>query len=318
MQGVNWAFTYNNPDGLVSLADFPDATYLVFQEEVGESGTYHLQGHVHFSKNKRKAAVMDMIPEAHFELVRNAAKSIKYCQKLESRIDGPYIEGDEPTPGKRNDLIEFVEESREHNGFREVEMVEEFPSILARYPRFAATVNRMYTPSRTTAPKVFVFYGPTATGKSRFANLLAHYLGSCYRVPQAKGSGLYFDGYDGQTVLLFDEMYGNRMSWSSLLEVTDRYPNILPIHGSPGQTNQSEYIIFCSNKAPAQWYKDSRIDPAPFYRRICWLQPFRPRLVKPPKKPFSFVSPQENHSPSLYVPFPNIVNGIITPSKHYF
>jgi len=130
----------------------------------------------------------------------------------------------------------------------------------------------VYGKHRTTAPVVIFFHGPTGLGKSRSANLIAQCLGRVFRVPQAKGSGTYFDGYDGHEVLLFDEFYGNRVSWSQLLEITDRYPNQLPVHGSAGPANIAQYIIFCSNLKPEQLYKN--IDPAPFLRRIAWNQPF--------------------------------------------
>lgn len=42
MVSRNWVFTLNNPEGLLPFIE-SDMRYLVYQEEVGDNGTYHLQ-----------------------------------------------------------------------------------------------------------------------------------------------------------------------------------------------------------------------------------------------------------------------------------
>jgi len=252
------------------LRDFGEhATYLVYGHEVGESGNFHLQGYVHFKEKMSKSTVCAAIPGAHVEVARgNAIQNRVYCTK-----DDDYTEeGVLPAQGRRSDLWDVKEVAKARGGLTLRSAVEEFPAVVAKYPRFVQTLNLVYGRSRTTAPVVIYFFGPTGLGKSRSANVIAQQLGRVFRVPQAKGSGTYFDGYDGHEVLLFDEFYGNRVSWSQLLEITDRYPNQLPVHGSAGPSNIAQYIIFCSNSKPEQLYKN--IDPAPFLRRISWKQEF--------------------------------------------
>ena len=132
----------------------------------------------------------------------------------------------------------------------------------------------MYSRPRDTPPVVLFFWGDTGLGKSRTAYNIAKRLGRVYKVMQPKGSGIYFDGYDGDEVIWLDEFYGNRMSWGMLLEMTDRYPNRLPVHGSQGPENMAKYIIFTSNTEPSKLY-DPKINPAPFLRRISLLYEFR-------------------------------------------
>jgi len=67
---------------------------IVFQEEVGESGTPHLQGYVELIKKQRitalKKAVHDTI---HWEVCRDVDASIEYCQKGETRVGNVYSFG---------------------------------------------------------------------------------------------------------------------------------------------------------------------------------------------------------------------------------
>ncbi len=96
MRYRNWCFTENNPEGLLDPGNWPDCTYCVYQEEIGENGTYHLQGYVEFSVRHRLGGVKAAtgMSTAHFEWRRGSAKQASdYCQKAESRVGGPYIFG---------------------------------------------------------------------------------------------------------------------------------------------------------------------------------------------------------------------------------
>lgn len=298
-----YCFTWNNNDGVPILADFGEhARYLVYGHEVGESGTPHLQGYVSFDDKVAFSVVQRALPDAHIEKAKgNAVQNRVYCTKAGIFVE----EGNLPQQGRRNDLWDVKEVAKNRGGIRLRTAVEEFPAIVAKFPRFITTLNRVYVRERTEPPVVIFFWGPTARGKSRTAHLLAKFLGTVYRVPQAKGSGLYYDGYDGQDVLLFDEFYGNRMNWSSLLDVTDRYPNILPVHGDSGPQNTSRYIIFCSNKNPGQLYKN--IDHAPFLRRIHWKQYFG----VPRASAHEFRAPRETPANFFVSPFSGVTKFLL-------
>lgn len=96
----------NNPapgmtEGLLELAGEDDdqrARFIVYQLEVGESGTPHLQGYVVFKKPMRLSAVRQLIPRAHLDIARGTnEQNIAYCTKDETRRDGPWRAGTEPT-----------------------------------------------------------------------------------------------------------------------------------------------------------------------------------------------------------------------------
>ena len=93
----NWVFTLNNYkqsdiDFIINI-DKNIVPKYIFQEEIGESGTPHLQGYLQFKDKKRPLSIFkDDLKGAHWEKCRHIAASIKYCKKGKTRIQGtiPY------------------------------------------------------------------------------------------------------------------------------------------------------------------------------------------------------------------------------------
>uniref|UniRef100_UPI004047E79C hypothetical protein n=1 Tax=Shewanella sp. TaxID=50422 RepID=UPI004047E79C len=91
----DWVFTINNP----SEKDWDKVwafsyKYLVFQVEVGESGTPHIQGFVQMQELIRITGLKKLHKRAHWEKRRGTPdEAADYCKKEESRIDGPYEDG---------------------------------------------------------------------------------------------------------------------------------------------------------------------------------------------------------------------------------
>lgn len=128
---------------------------------------------------------------------------------------------------------------------------------------------------RNSKTVTICFYGPSGVGKSRFATEFARCLGPVYKVPQPKGSGLYWDDYDSQPVVFIDEMDGNYMTPTFFNTLCDRYECVVPVHGGAGHQMVASYIIICSNYHPKNWWK--RRTPAQLQqtlRRIEVLVPF--------------------------------------------
>lgn len=90
----SWCFTYNNYEDLEGfkqkLIHVPNLSYAVFQQEVGEAGTPHLQGvlgltnTITFRALKTKLGVHSI----HLERAKDVYASIDYCQKLDTRQPG--------------------------------------------------------------------------------------------------------------------------------------------------------------------------------------------------------------------------------------
>jgi len=95
----NYCFTVNNYDGILTEPDWEDlqragAKYLVFQEEIGEQGTPHLQGYIAFEQPKTMQQVCDLIEGASVRAAKGSAdQNTVYCTKEEGRVGGPYVYG---------------------------------------------------------------------------------------------------------------------------------------------------------------------------------------------------------------------------------
>lgn len=95
----HWFFTLNNPSEK-EFKNFRDSDSsivprYVFQLEMGELGTIHLQGYLCFA-NKKRAWSYFPNKRVHWEKVKNIPESIRYCQKEETRLQGPWFRGIDP------------------------------------------------------------------------------------------------------------------------------------------------------------------------------------------------------------------------------
>ena len=80
----SWCFTWNNyaEEDIVYLKSWEhDVSKMIVAKEVGESGTPHLQCAVTWNSAKRWSGVKKLIPECHFEKIRNPIGAFLYCDK---------------------------------------------------------------------------------------------------------------------------------------------------------------------------------------------------------------------------------------------
>ena len=83
----HWCFTFNNytQDDIKQFQKISSnsSNKYVFQEEIGEEGTRHLQGYIEFKEKLRPKNLFDN--KIHWEKCRNIKKSILYCSKEDTR-----------------------------------------------------------------------------------------------------------------------------------------------------------------------------------------------------------------------------------------
>ncbi len=98
----------------------------------------------------------------------------------------------------------------------------------------------------------FVYWGHTGTGKTRLAHILTK------RRAWVSPSNVWFDGYEGQEDVIFDDFSSEDMNRGMFLRLFDRYPMTVPVKG--GFVNWTPKRAFItSNVEPANWYDN---DPA--------------------------------------------------------
>lgn len=279
-----WCFTLNEAamQGLIDPDDFDGLRYLVYQEEVGGKN-YHFQGYMEFDKLVSRSYLSSALPGAHFERRRGTSlEAAEYCKKEEGRVGGPYEWGTRSEQGKRNDILSVKRAVDE--GASQAQLWEDHFSTMVRlhksirvYKEEAKAVQRSWETI------VLVFVGAPGTGKTRSAMLIAEAYGSTYMVPAPKGSGLYFDGYDGQEVAIFDEFDGSFCQPTFWNRLTDRYPMSVPVHLSRNVSWAPKLIIVTSNKVPRSWWK-AEIAVGALMRRITGIVWFRAPQKAPEEK----------------------------------
>lgn len=247
----DWVVTVNNytPDeetALQSMVENGHASYVIFGRERGEGGTPHLQGFIQLKARTRLASVKAIpgLGRAHLEPRRGSVQeAAEYCKK-----EGDFEEyGSAGGQGKRADL-NAVKESIDE-GADTATLWENHFGAMVRYEqsfkRYRA-LNRRRDPNVDV--EILVLWGPTGTGKSRFPRLIDPEL---FSLPDITLT--WFDGYDGQEVVLLDDFDGKDVSIGKFLRYFDRYDIQVPVKG--GFTPFiPKRIWISSNTSPEDWF----------------------------------------------------------------
>ncbi len=124
--------------------------------------------------------------------------------------------------------------------------------LFLRYPKSISAYKSLHAPVRSLPTRALFLWGPTGTGKTYAANRIAASIGTVFHLPEAKGSGLYWDNFDHDVVIV-DEMTSSRFRYTQILTLIDSSPLQVPVHG--GLVNfAAKLVIFCSNLAPFELY----------------------------------------------------------------
>jgi len=254
---------------LLDPSTFPDCTYCVYQLEMcPDTGRLHFQGYFEFSGKKRYNWVQahcEGMESAHLEVRRGTMEEARnYAMKHDTRLDGPWEWGaPKPGQGSRSDLLQVKRALDQGQPMSYI--ADNFFGTFLRYQRGLKEYKRLKMPKRDWAMELFFVIGPSGTGKSRWAK---------QNYPEAywKDGTKWWDDYDGQETVVWDEFYAFCCKFSDLLRLLDRNPMMVETKGGYVQFT-SRRIIFTSNQDPSEWYNAERThqmswDQNPLHRRI--------------------------------------------------
>lgn len=175
MVSRGWCFTLNNPRGLLNEVDFKEwgADYMVYQEEIGESGTHHFQGYIHMPIAARFSKFHPVLERAHFEKAKGSPLQNKqYCTKEETRISGPYEFGACPGgQGQRADLLALRDAVKSGKRGRELYDDDALAGSAIKFARGVQAMAESYSNGVRRDDLVVTFhFGTAGTGKTHCAH----------------------------------------------------------------------------------------------------------------------------------------------------
>lgn len=242
--------------------------WLIYGRETGEQGTPHLQGAAVIGRQLAWATIKKSFPpRTHLEEMKGTPReSFIYCTKEDKNY---YQWGDEPKPGKRNDLINAVVAMRASSSLRDFVSDDENAAMLIRYTKGLITFRSLLQQPRNldNPPQVYWLFGPTGAGKTKHAwDFLEKYFGTTNETWISNGSLRWFDGYDGHKGAILDDIRIDSKPYNELLRLLDRYP--LRVEYKGGTTEWNPEIIIITAPTPPEYFFRPGDDIEQLLRRV--------------------------------------------------
>lgn len=255
-----WFITWNNPkhpEEKEALLKEKTISYIKFQYERGKNGTPHYQGVFYLKGPSTCTTLRNKFPGCgYLAPVKDTKGAVKYCGKVESRIEGPWERGTMPAQGTRSDLMvckEIID-----RGGRMEDLFEQSFGNAVRYGRGLSTYINLVdkkTP-RTWQTICYVYGGDARIGKSEAAREEALAWGGKTFWLTLEGGNMgkvWWDGYDGEENVVIDE-FEQQIRLVDLKRIIDSTPYKVPIKGSHIEF-KAKRVWILSNSLPEEWYR---------------------------------------------------------------
>lgn len=230
---------------------------MIFGKEKGNEGTPHLQGYLELEKVMRMEAVKKMLkcPTIHLEGRKGTQEqAIEYCKKEEKweEFGEKRISGRPKGEKQANKALECINELKAGKTIAEIACD---PNTSFTMLKHLMTVTPLIEKGRdyNKPPEIIWYWGKTGTGKTRRAYWEAKNINECEEPYVKSSAGIWFDGYDGQKVAIFDDIRSNWFEYSFLLKLLDRYPHRVQIKGGSRQW-KPDIIYITSPFPPKEMY----------------------------------------------------------------
>lgn len=195
---------------------------LACAKEVGEGGTPHIQGRIHFGANKRLSALKKLHATAHWERSKATADWSYY---MKSDSEEVFHQDNRKGQGARTDLKVVYDLAKE--GKLNTIAAEHTETYLKYHAAIGRIANlRDYdTSPRRFKSEVYWLYGLTGVGKTRaiFSREAdADERGDIWWSSESCKS--FFNGFCSHPIVVFNDFRPDQLNFSTMLRLTDRYP----------------------------------------------------------------------------------------------
>lgn len=253
-QARKWVFTIfrgNHPEHPKWVP--AEMSYMVYQlEQCPSTEREHYQGYVSFRTQKSMAAVKRIFDcqIMHCEICKDEQAAIMYAKKRETRLDGPWEHGQLIKERQRSDLMVACDMIKGGASLRDV--AEQHMGVFVRASKGLTALKCTLQVPRIQQRKAICLIGGTGVGKTYWAHHT--FRAQIYTIFDPKTP--WFDGYQGEDVVLFDDYGKHCMDINALKRYTDIYPVQVPIKGG-ALAWTPKLVIFTSNCLLENWYPDS-------------------------------------------------------------
>lgn len=241
----NWFITINNYSiqELEIAEQFPSTYKLIAKETAPTTGTPHIHVYLELENGKSFARMKKIFPRANIKVaLGNGEQNKKYLSKECLYLE----EGIPKKQGQRSDIQIVRAKMKEGANLREiVNTAGSYQSI-----RIAEVHLKYFEKARNWKPKVVWIHGPTGTGKSRMAFSRCEGHDTYVAMENTK----WWEGYDGHSHVIIDDIREDSFTFKGLLRLIDRYEYRLECKGGSRQFLAKE-IYITAPKSPQQMFQ---------------------------------------------------------------
>lgn len=280
-----WVFTWNNyeEENKTNILKLPientQVKYVGFGEEIGESGTPHLQGLIYFHNRVRFNSVKKVLNEkVHIEMMKGSIEeSLAYCNK-----DGKYSEsGTKPFSQKEKGESEKERWELALQSAKKRKLEDVPADIQIRYWSSLNKIAEHYKEKPENLEEVCGewIWGPPGTGKSWTAREEnpSHYI----KDPNTK----WWDGYDGEATVIIDDFNQGTPEMGTYIKLwTDIYPFRAEVKGGSIFIRPKRIIITSNGPIQAIFPESTGVSMVAALSRRFKVREFNTVYVKPPKE----------------------------------
>ena len=268
MYGKYWILTANNQtvEWFRNIVEKRKTVIgAVYQLEKGKKGTKHIQGWIKLANSYKFDRVINMFKKkAHIERCINIEQSKEYCQKEDSRIEGPFEYGDIDTgvfgslKRKKTDrILDLIDDGL---SFKELANDHELRSTYINKYRAFQHYKEIKSWERSEQTELIVYYGVTGTGKTTkvMEYLKEKGIVGYWKDPNTK----WWDCYDNEEVVVIDDFMPDtsQITLGYLVQLINKCPIRVEVKGGFKEFN-SRQVIITTNINPDNWYSE------PFHKK---------------------------------------------------